>query len=130
VDASHGVNAPFGAVSENRSRSENTARGVFAPWSRKGLAGQDGGQEQAPMTNTQSNVIRLKSETWQKAVEVADGFWIVATRHRPGFLKMQPVVNNRCLIFRLRDQERQEDVLLVSNGVDPEVIPEVKAIER
>jgi hypothetical protein len=74
--------------------------------------------------------ILLERETWQKAVEMADGFWIVATRHRPGFMKMQPVVNNRCLVFRLRDQQRDEEVLVVSNGVDPSVIPEIKALEQ
>ncbi|HEX6765250.1 MAG TPA: hypothetical protein VF103_07220 [Polyangiaceae bacterium] len=74
--------------------------------------------------------IHLERETFDRAVEVSDGFWMIATRHRPGFMKMQPEVNNRCLIFRVRDQKRNEDVLVVSNGVDPKVIPEVRRIER
>lgn len=74
--------------------------------------------------------IRLDRETFDQAVEVSDGFWMIATRHRPGFMNMQPEVNNRCLVFRVRDGARGEDVLLVSNGVDPKVIPEVRRIER
>jgi hypothetical protein len=72
--------------------------------------------------------IHLERETWEKAVEVADGFWIIATHHRPAFMKATPDVNNRCLIFRLRHDGR--DVLLVLNGVDPRVIPEVRRVER
>src|SRR6187455_1778645 len=74
--------------------------------------------------------IQLSRETYDRAVEVADGFWMIGTHHRPGFMKMQPVVNNRCLIFRLYDQVRKEDVLVVSNGADPRIIPEVRRIER
>jgi len=73
-------------------------------------------------------MLHLKRETYDRAVEVADGFWMLATRHRPGFMKMSPEVNNRCMIFRLRDAG--EDVLVVANGVDPKVIPEVRRIER
>jgi hypothetical protein len=76
------------------------------------------------------STIYLERETFDQAVEVADGFWMIATRHRPGFMKMQPEVNNRCLIFRAHDQKRNETVLVVSNGVDPKVIPEVRRIER
>lgn len=74
--------------------------------------------------------IRLEREAWDRAVEVANGFWMIATRHRPGFSKMQPIVNNRCLVFRLRDQGRGQDVLFVSNGVDAAAIPEVKKLEQ
>jgi hypothetical protein len=41
-----------------------------------------------------------------------------------------PEVNNRCLIFRLRDDRIGKQVLLVANGVDPQAIPEVRRIER
>jgi hypothetical protein len=85
---------------------------------------------------TQANIgsaptgIRLERETWDQAIEVADGFWMIGTHHQPGFSKMQPIVNNRCLIFKLHDQQRGEEVLFVSNGVDPAVIPEVKRLEQ
>jgi hypothetical protein len=73
-------------------------------------------------------MLKLNRETYDRAVEVADGVWMLGTRHRPGFMKMSPEVNNRCMIFRLRDGG--EDVLVVANGVDPKVIPEVRRIER
>lgn len=65
-----------------------------------------------------------------KAVEVADGFWIIAVRHRPGFSKAMPEVNNRCLVFRLTDKITNGPVLVVVNGSDPKVIPEVRRIEK
>jgi hypothetical protein len=74
--------------------------------------------------------ILLERETWDRAVEVADGFWMIATRHRPGFSRLMPEVNNRCLVFRLRDDKVGKDVLLVANGVDPHAIPEVRRLER
>ena len=74
--------------------------------------------------------IHLDREVWNRAVEVADGFWVVATHHRPGFSKTSPDVNNRCMIFRLRDGETGRPVLVVANGVDPTAIPEVRRIER
>src|SRR6187399_3222884 len=88
--------------------------------------------EDTPMTQslTSDRTIELRREEYFRAVEVAEGFWMIGTHHRPGFMKMQPVVNNRCLIFRLHDTERGEDVLVVSNGVDARVIPEVRRIER
>src|SRR5262252_2160528 len=73
-------------------------------------------------------MLHLKRETYDRAVEIADGFWMLATRHRPGFMKMSAEVNNRCMIFRLRDGG--EEVLVVANGVDPRAIPEVRRIER
>src|SRR5262249_31835199 len=72
--------------------------------------------------------IQLGRETWDKAVEVADGFWIIATHHRPGFMKMSPDINNRCCIFRLKEDGK--DVLVVANGVDPKAIAEVRRVER
>src|SRR5258706_10526487 len=73
--------------------------------------------------------IHLDREVWNQGVEVADGFWIVATHHRPGFSKMNPEVNNRCMIFRLRDGETGQPMLVVANGVDPRAMPEVRQIE-
>jgi hypothetical protein len=74
--------------------------------------------------------IRLEKETWDRAAEVADGFWMIATRHRPGFSRLMPEINNRCLVFRLRDDKLGKNVLLVANGVDPCAIPEVRRLER
>src|SRR6185436_6958397 len=59
-----------------------------------------------------------------------DGFWIIATHHRPGFSKMNPDINNRCLVFRLRDNQTGQPVLVVANGVDPLAIPEVRRLEK
>ena len=72
--------------------------------------------------------IQLDRESFDKAVQIADDVWIIATRHRPGFSKMNPEINNRALIFRL--QEGGKPLLLVANGVDPKMIPEVRRIER
>jgi hypothetical protein len=74
--------------------------------------------------------IRLDQETPGKAVQVADGFWIVATRHRPGLSKKMFEINNRCLVFRLHDAEAGGPVLLVANAVDPaQALSEVKRLE-
>lgn len=72
--------------------------------------------------------IDLAKETADRAVEVADGFWIVATRHHPGGSHMFGEVNNRCLVFRVVDHGAP--VLLVINGVAASAIDEVKRIER
>jgi hypothetical protein len=70
----------------------------------------------------------LAQEIFDKLVQVADGFWIMATRHRPGFSKMMPEINNRCLVFRL--EEAGKPLLFVANAsVDPRLVPEVKALE-
>jgi hypothetical protein len=74
------------------------------------------------------SVIDLGSETFGRAVEVADGFWLLATRHHPGGSRSMPEVNNRCLIFRLI--EDGTPILLVINGVHPSAIPEVQRIEK
>lgn len=72
--------------------------------------------------------IDLQHETPGKAVRVAEGFWIIATRHHPGGSQSFPEINNRCLIFDLFDGG--ERVLLVINGVEPAAVAEVKRIER
>jgi hypothetical protein len=70
----------------------------------------------------------FSSEAVNHAAEIADGFWLIATAHRPGLSKSFAVINNRCLVFRLN--ERGSPVLLVVNAVDPGVIPEVRRIEK
>ncbi len=72
--------------------------------------------------------IQLEGEKVGHAVEVADGFWILATDHHPGGSHSFPEVNNRCLVFRL--VEAGAPLLLVINGVEPGAISEVKRIEK
>jgi hypothetical protein len=72
--------------------------------------------------------IDLAEETAGRAVRVAEGFWIVATRHHPGGSQSFPEINNRCLIFELVDSGTR--VLLVINGVEPGAIAEAKRIEN
>jgi len=72
--------------------------------------------------------LELANERSDVAVEVADGFWILATKHHPGGSHQFPEVNNRCLVFRL--VEAGKPLLLVINGVDRSAIAEVRRIER
>jgi len=73
--------------------------------------------------------IDIGKETWNRAVAVAPDFWIIATRHRPGFSRHSPEINNRCLIFRLRDASSDNaPVLLVANATDVVATPEVRRI--
>jgi hypothetical protein len=71
--------------------------------------------------------IDLTQEVPGTAVRVADGFWILATKHHPGGSRSFPEINNRCLVFRL--VENGAPLLLVINGVEPSAIPEVQRIE-
>jgi hypothetical protein len=72
----------------------------------------------------------LAGESFGKAVQVADGVWIIATRHRPGLSKRMFEVNNRCIIFRLKEPAGGQ-VLLVANAVDPsQALGEVRRLER
>jgi len=70
--------------------------------------------------------IKLDAETWDRAVEVADGFWVIAAQHRPGYSKHMPVINNRVLVFRLT--ENGKPVLVVVNGLAESAIAEVQRI--
>jgi len=60
--------------------------------------------------------INLSQERPGAAAEVADGFWIIATRHHSGGSHAFPEVNNRCLVFRV--VAVGEPQLLAINGVD------------
>ena len=74
--------------------------------------------------------INLKGETFGKAVLVAENFWVIATRHRPGLSKRMFEINNRCLVFRLKDADGRP-VLLVANAVEPtQSLDEVRRLER
>jgi hypothetical protein len=70
----------------------------------------------------------LPKERTGIATEVADGFWIIATKHHPGGSHQFPEINNRCLIFRL--VENGKPLLLVINGVESSAIAEVRRVER
>jgi hypothetical protein len=72
--------------------------------------------------------IELDNEKVGTAARVADGFWILATKHHPGGSQSFPEINNRCLVLRV--VENGTPILLVINGVDPRAIPEVKRIEK
>jgi len=74
--------------------------------------------------------LAIDKEQWGRAVEVAPGFWIIASQHRPGYSRFNPEINNRCLVFRLRDGNANgAEVLLVVNAVaDERVLPEVRRI--
>lgn len=82
----------------------------------------------APAPSLTASRIDLAHETPGRAVRVAQGFWIIATRHHPGGSQSFPEINNRCLVFELLDDGTR--VLLVINGVEPNAIAEVKRIER
>jgi hypothetical protein len=75
--------------------------------------------------------IHLEREAFGKAAEIAEGFWMIATRHRPGLSRKMFEINNRCLVFRLDDQQSRRPVLLVANAVDPtQSVDEVRRIEK
>jgi hypothetical protein len=81
------------------------------------------------MTDNHKASLRIADEQWNKAVEVAPGFWVIATYHHPGASKYSPETNNRCLVFRLNDTiDGNRPVLLVANAVDSVALPEVRRI--
>jgi hypothetical protein len=74
--------------------------------------------------------VDLSNETTGKAVPIADGVWVIATRHRPGGSRQFFEINNRTVVFRLLDQRLGRPVLLVANGTDPmQAAGEVRRIE-
>jgi hypothetical protein len=86
---------------------------------------------QAQVIEATRPAARMELETIGKAVEVAPGMWVVATRHRPGLSRYMFEINNRCLVFRLHDAKLGRQVLVVVNAVDPVVaIPEVRRLEH
>jgi hypothetical protein len=100
-----------------------------------GRAGVSGKAEeltmQAKSIEAKSPAARMELETIGKAVEVSEGMWLLATRHRPGLSRHMFEINNRCLIFRLQDRTLGRPVLAVINAVDPLVaIPEVRRLEH
>jgi hypothetical protein len=92
------------------------------------MASEEPGTPASFQTRVRAAPIELAEETPGRAVRVAEGFWIAATRHRPGGARSFPAINNRCLIFEL--VENGARILLVINGVEPGAIAEVKRVER
>src|SRR4051794_16671758 len=88
-----------------------------APGRRAVMEVQPTGQPKA--AEAPASPLKLDREAFGKAAEVADGFWIIATRHRPGLSRKMFEINNRCLVFRLQDPQAGGPVLLVANAVDP-----------
>ncbi len=75
--------------------------------------------------------LQLQNEQFGKAVEAAPDFWVIASSHRPGGSKYNPEINNRCLVFRLKDaSDGNRWVLLVVNAVDASVLGEVRRLEQ
>jgi hypothetical protein len=88
------------------------------------------GQAQPQGSEQTASSLHLEREAFGKAAEVFDGFWIIATRHRPGLSKHMFEINNRCLVFRLNDAGAGP-VLVVFNAVDPDdAVGEVRRIEQ
>src|SRR5438034_10659434 len=80
---------------------------------------------------TAATAARLERETTGKLVPLAEGMWLLATRHRPGLSRHMFEINNRCFVFRLHDATLGGPVLAVVNAVDPLVgIPEVRRLEH
>lgn len=75
------------------------------------------------------NSIQISSEQINKAVQIAPDFWVIATRHHPGMSRFMPEINNRCLVFRLKDESNgSKPVLLIANAVETSAIAEVRRI--
>jgi hypothetical protein len=54
--------------------------------------------------DTAAQALRLDGESPGKAIQAADGVWVIATKHRPGFNRHMFEINNRTVVLRLRDQ--------------------------
>lgn len=75
--------------------------------------------------------LQIQKEAYGKAIEVAPDFWIIASHHHPAGSKHNPEINNRCLVFRLKDaSDKNKQVLLVANAVDSSILPEVLRLEK
>ena len=72
-------------------------------------------------------VMDLSAEAPNKAAKVAEGFWLVASRHHPGGSSNFPEINNRAAVFQVNGESGPE--LVVFNAIDPACIDAVKGIE-
>jgi len=80
------------------------------------------------MAGPATEALHIEREATGKTAEVAPGFWVIATRHRPGLSKQMFEINNRCIVFRLQD--RDGPVLMAVNQTAPVAIPLVKELEQ
>jgi len=79
--------------------------------------------------DTSASQLRLDGESPGQAIQAADGVWVIATRHKPGFNRHMFEINNRTVVFRLHDQSLGRPVLLVANGSDPaQAVAQVRSI--
>ena len=52
------------------------------------------------VTDTAAQALHLDDEQPGKAINAADGVWVIATKHRPGFNRHMFEINNRTVVFR------------------------------
>jgi len=73
----------------------------------------------------------ISKESWNTAVRVAKGMWVIATHHHPGGSRFSPHVNNRCLVFLLNDAlDGGREVLLVANATDGVALQPIRKLSE
>ncbi|MEM7154833.1 MAG: hypothetical protein AAF799_18430 [Myxococcota bacterium] len=73
--------------------------------------------------------LALQREAYGQAVPVAEGFWLLATRHHGAGLSRFPEANNRSFILRLTDAGTGRPGLVVFNATDPvQAFPAVRRV--
>lgn len=83
------------------------------------------------MSTKTASALQIQNETYGKAIEVAPDFWVIASHHHPAGSMHNPEINNRCLVFRLKDaSDKNKPVLLVVNAIDVSALPEVLRLEK
>lgn len=73
-------------------------------------------------------MVDFSNEDWDRATPIADGVWVIATRHNPG-LAGGLEINNRTFLFRLRQQSGEECLLSFGCG-NAKTIAAVQQVER
>lgn len=64
--------------------------------------------------------LRLHLEAPGTAAPLAEGFWVLATRHHGGGFTRFPEANNRAFVFALHDTVLDRRGLVVANATEPE----------
>ena len=72
-------------------------------------------------------MVDFSREDWDKAAEIADGAWVIATRHNPG-LAGGLELNNRTFVFRLKNAAGEEQLLSFGCG-NAATIEAIKELE-
>lgn len=62
-----------------------------------------------------ADMVDFSNEDWDTAAQIADGVWVVATRHSPG-LASGLELNNRTFIFRLKNRNDEDQLLCFGCG--------------